>query len=163
MILDELRNAAMYRSLGPGVAAALDYLASTDFRAVLLGRQELDGQRLFASLARYSTKPASDARWEAHRRYLDVQYVVDGEERIGWTPIAPELPIVEPYSAEKDLIFFDAAGPLVELRPGRFAIFAPHDVHAPGLHVLPKEVCEVFKVVVKVAWPLEGRHSLERE
>ncbi len=152
MILDRLENAAMYRPLSQQIEAALAYLAKTDFQSLSPGRYELDGDRLYAMVQRYATKPPAGGRWEAHRRYLDVQYVVEGTERIGWAPLEEKTAIETPYDAEKDVIFYRTAGDLLQLTAGTFAIFAPHDIHSPGLHASPTEPVDVLKVVVKVAW-----------
>ncbi|MHB1035641.1 MAG: YhcH/YjgK/YiaL family protein [Pirellulales bacterium] len=149
MILDRLENACLYRRLGARIAAAFDYLCATDFRQLLDGRYELDGDRLFAMVQRYVTRPPSAAKWEAHRQYVDVQYVVEGVERIGYAPLVDGLPVVEAYDAAKDLAFFDAGGDLVTVRAGSFAIFTPQDLHAPGLAAESSGPAEVRKVVVK--------------
>lgn len=156
MILDRLENAVMFRPLGRQIAAALDYLTTTDFRALPAGRYELDGAKLYAMVQRYTAKPAAGARWEAHRRYLDVQYVAEGAERIGWAPLTQEVAVETPYDAEKDVAFYRAAGDLLTIAQGTFAIFAPHDIHSPGLYLPPGKAADVLKVVVKVAWPLEA-------
>jgi len=150
MILDRLQNASLYRGLGARIAAALDYLCAGDFTRLLPGRHELDGDRLFAIVQRYRTKPLVDAVWEAHRRYLDVQYVAEGIERMGYVPLDARLAIKQPYDAGKDVVLFDAWGDLFEVAAGSFAIFAPQDVHAPGLVAGPSAVpAEVLKVVIK--------------
>ncbi len=150
MILDRLENADMYRALSGEMALAFDYLRKTDFRKLAEGRQEIDGDRVYAVVLRYRPKPLADAMWEAHRRYIDVQYVAAGIERMGYTPLRGDLPVRQAYDAKKDLVFYDAAGELFEVRAGGFAVFAPHDVHAPGLATdSPQTAAEVFKVVVK--------------
>lgn len=150
MILDRLEHAAMYRPLGKTIAAALDYLRRADLSKAPDGRHELDGQRLFVMVQQYQTKPLAEATWEAHRQYIDVQYVIQGAERIGYAALRDNVPVQRPYDAEKDVIFFDAAGDFVSLRVGDFAIFAPHDIHAPGLALSPSGALgTVRKAVVK--------------
>lgn len=150
MILDRIENAMLYRSVGPRVSAALNWLRRTDAAGLAEGRHELDSDRLFAVVQRYVTKPPEQARWEAHHRYLDVQYVVEGSERIGYAPLAGGLPVAVPYDAEKDIVFYDARGDLFHVRAGQFAVFAPHDVHAPGLAAGdPPAPGHVLKIVVK--------------
>jgi len=152
MILDRLEHAGMYRGLGPGIAAALDWLAATDVLCLAPGRHELDGDRLVAIVQRYRTRPLAEAIWEAHRRYLDVQYVAEGAERIGYRPLEEGLTVKQPYDQGKDAALFETWGDLVEVPAGSFAIFAPQDVHAPGLVCSPSgEPAEVLKVVLKVA------------
>jgi biofilm protein TabA len=152
MILDSLHNAVMYQALGPRIAGALDYLQGTDFSKTPLGRHELDGDRLVAIVQRYATKPVDEARWEAHRRYLDVQYVVEGAERMGWAALDQRLPVRHAYDAAKDIVFFETRGELFLVRAGQFAIFAPHDIHAPGL-AAGSVPSKVLKVVVKCLYP----------
>jgi len=133
MILDRLECAPLYTAFGLRIAAALDYLARVDFARLPDGRHELDGDRLYAIVQRYRTKPAAEARWEAHRQYVDVQYVVAGAERMGWAALHDGLEVAVPYDPAKDVVFFDARGQFFDVPAGHFVIFAPSDVHAPGL------------------------------
>jgi biofilm protein TabA len=150
MILDRLEHARMYRALAVDIARALDYLQQTDLRALADGRHELDGDRLFAMVQRYRPKPAGEAVWEAHRKYIDVQYIVEGCERMGYTYLRNELAVRQAYDPQKDFAFYDATGDLMEVPAGSFVIFWPHDVHAPGLTTDPPERSpQVCKVVVK--------------
>lgn len=88
--------------------------------------------------------------WEAHRRYIDVQYIVRGCERMGCTFLRDDVPVHQPYDAQKDIIFFDTHGDLVTVPAGSFTIFMPHDIHAPSLvPAVGDPEAEVCKVVVK--------------
>ena len=130
MILDVLENAARYESLHPGFAAAFDYLRRHDLAEIPLGRHAIEGDRIFALVSADEPRGAA-ARLEAHKKYIDVQYVVPGADRIGWSHNAG-LKTVVPYDAAKDIEFFvDAQESWLELTPGRFAIFHPTDAHAP--------------------------------
>ncbi|MGO8749004.1 MAG: YhcH/YjgK/YiaL family protein [Thermoguttaceae bacterium] len=149
MILDRLENSGFYRGLDLRVTDALNYLAKTDFSRMPQGRHSLDGEELFALVQRYATKPVRDAKWEAHRRYVDVQYVVQGAEQMGYAPLDSRLTIRQPYDADKDIVFFDAQGGLFEVRAGMFVLFGPQDIHAPGLACSFGMPAEVLKVVVK--------------
>jgi len=150
MIIDRLEHARMYRVLGVDIARALDFLQQTDLRGLPEGRHELNGDRLFAMVQRYRPRPVAEAVWEAHRSYVDVQYIVAGSERMGYTYLRSSLAVRQPYDAEKDYALYDAQGDLLEVPAGSFVIFAPHDVHAPGLTTEPAEAAgQVCKVVVK--------------
>ena len=150
MIFDRLENATQYRPLGTNLAAALDYLRRTDFSQVPAGRHDVDGDRVFAIVQRYRPKSLAQIVWEAHRQYIDVQYLVAGMERMGYVPLGDGLTVRQPYDAEKDAILFDADGQLFVVSAGQFVIFAPNDVHAPGLATeLSEAADEVCKVVVK--------------
>ena len=136
--------------MSPRIASALDYLATTDFTSVPDGRHELDEDRLIAIMQRYRVKPLEAAKGEAHRRYIDVQYVVAGAERMGYLPLREGLAVRSPYDAAKDIVFFEAYGDLIEVPEGSFVVFMPHDVHAPGLMTgKASDRDEVVKVVMK--------------
>lgn len=153
MILERLEHRGLYTGLGLGIPQALDYLARTDFSKLADGKQVLDGDRLFAMVQRYQARPVARARWEIHRRYLDVQYIVRGSERIGYAPYQEGLPVEEAYDAQRDIAFYRAAGVLLPVRAGMFAILTPHELHAPGLAPAePEATGEVLKVVVKCRW-----------
>lgn len=150
MILDRLEHACMYRPLSVEIARALDYLQQTDLAALADGRYELDGERLFAIVQRYRPKPVAEAMWEAHRRYVDVQYIVSGCERMGIAFLRSDLPVQQPYDPHKDIIFFETTGDLITVPAGSFTIFTPHDIHAPSLAPAAGEPdAPVCKVVVK--------------
>jgi YhcH/YjgK/YiaL family protein len=133
MILDRLANAGFYHSLGPGLKRAFEYLARTDFSHVPDGRHPLDGDEVFAIVQRYQPKPLTAAMWEAHRRYIDVQYVAEGVERMGYAPLDDHLPVRQDYNPERDFVFYDTRGDLFDVPAGHFVVFTPQDVHAPSL------------------------------
>jgi YhcH/YjgK/YiaL family protein len=149
MIFDRLEHADRYRSLSPGIAVAFDYLRSTDFAQTTPGRHELDGSRVIAMVSRYQTKRPEEAVWESHRRYIDVQYIASGVERLGYAHLSTNPAIREAYSEERDVLFYEPQQDSLEAQAGTFLIFFPHDVHAPGL--MRDAPAEVLKVVVKVA------------
>ena len=85
----------------PAMKRALSYLRETDFSKLKDGRYEIDGDRIYATVQRYDTKPAWECRPESHRRYTDVQYVAEGQEFIGWCAFTPALKESVPYDEEK--------------------------------------------------------------
>jgi len=148
MILDHLRNATLYRSLHPRLQTALDYLLGNDLPQLPEGKHLVDGEQVFAIVQEYETKPIHQGRWEAHRVYTDVQVVVAGVERIGYT--SPDRVIVmDPYNATDDIGFYVGQGQFAELSAGMFMILMPHDVHMPQLAVGTPG--RVRKIVMKVA------------
>ena len=101
MVSDLLTNAHLYTALGTRIARGLRFLAETDLADLAQGRHELDGQQLYALVSDYAPKPPGEGRWEAHRRYLDLQFVVSGVERMG---VAPTSHMTETdYQADRDL------------------------------------------------------------
>jgi YhcH/YjgK/YiaL family protein len=153
MILDQIENAELYRSLGPEIALALDYMATTDFSKMANGRYEVDGDRVFAVISRYVPRPVEQIKWEGHRRHVDIQYLVVGGERIGYAPLSDRWPVTMPYDDAKDAYLLDAQGDLFTVRDGGFTILGPRDVHAPSLALAQPEPGEVLKVVMKCRVP----------
>lgn len=148
MIIDRLRNPSPLFTLPPRLARALEYLRATDMRTVPIGRHDLDGDDLFALVQEYTTRAADACVWEAHRRYIDVQFVVTGAERMGVASLA-QLREREAYDAARDVAFFEPGSEFVTVRAGMFAIFGPEDVHSPG-HAAGQPGL-VRKVVVKAS------------
>ena len=146
MIIDRLANLSPVYKLPARLARALDYLRATDLRAVALGRHDLDGDDLFALVQEYTTRVADECVWEAHRRYIDVQFVVTGVERMGVASLS-QMRERQTYDAARDVAFFEPGSEFVTIRAGMFAIFGPEDVHSP-CHAAGAPVL-VRKVVVK--------------
>jgi YhcH/YjgK/YiaL family protein len=146
MIIDQLANAGQYYGLGARIEAALRYLQDTDFNSAVPGRCDIDGDQVYAMVQEYDSKPKVEGFWEAHRKYLDVQYVAAGVEHMGYAPAANLL--AGAYQQENDFIKLEGDGEFFLLREGYFCILAPQDAHMPGMAIdQPKPV---KKVVVKV-------------
>ena len=150
MFVGRLDAPGKAEALPQAVRQALDFLRGTDFTTLPDGRYDIDGERCYAKLARYTTKRAEACRPEAHRRYADIQYMVEGEEYIEVCPLGPDLVVHTPYDAAQDIIFFEGLVPETSfpLTAGDFAILLPKDVHRPGVAV--DEPHSVVKVVVKI-------------
>ncbi len=148
MIVDLLDNDAVYAASGDSLRRAFDFLAAADFPAMASGRHDIDGERVFALVQRYETKPGDTCVWEAHRRYIDVQFLAQGIETVGYAPIGT-LRTTKPYTAEGDCELFAGAGDHLTLRAGMFAVFFPADAHMPCMTA--GSPTQVLKVVVKVA------------
>ena len=128
---------------------AFKFLKESDLQNMELKRYDLDGNNLYVLLSEYMSKNEEDARYEAHRKYLDIQYVVSGKELIGIAPLAQMKDILEPYSEVKDIMFMTVnPGTNYKAMPDRFFIFFPEDLHRPGLK--DGENSPVRKAVVKV-------------
>ena len=147
MIYDTIEHAGVYRGISKNLAKALDFLTGTDLKSMPDERVEIDGERVFAFFQRYDTLPAND-RPEAHRKYIDIQYLIEGEELIGIAPLSAMKREVE-ARPERDIWFYEGETVNISIGGGRLAIFFPQDAHAPG--IAAAESRPVRKVVVKVA------------
>jgi YhcH/YjgK/YiaL family protein len=133
-----------------GLERAFEFLARTDLAALPLGRTDIEGSDVFLTVSEAETRAPEQVKFEAHRRYIDIQLVVQGQESIGYAPVA-SLVTAEPYDATKDIEFFSVPqeSAAIALRAGDFVVFAPGDGHRPSLHLDGPHVSR--KVVVKVS------------
>jgi YhcH/YjgK/YiaL family protein len=147
MIIDLLANSHLYQALSPALERAFDYLHQTDLVTLELGDYELDGKDLYARVLQYSTRLPEQGKWEAHRRYLDLQYMVQGVEQVCYAPVSCLTP--GEYDAKKDVLQLSGQGDLITLPSGSFMLLMPTDGHMPCLAVDTPET--IKKVVLKIA------------
>lgn len=131
MIIDRIENAALYYPLHPDFKQAFDYIAQIDIHILPAGRHEVDGDAMYALVQEYDTKLKEAGKWEAHRRYIDLQYVVQGAEGMGYANIH-DLEQGE-YMPEKDFLPLFGEGGQIALRSGYFVLLFPEDAHMPSM------------------------------
>ena len=148
MILDRIENASLYYGLNERLKKGLEYIQNTDFDKVENGKYFLDSNNLFAIVSEYETKSIDKAKLESHKKYIDIQFIVEGKEQIGYVEYTNQNPTVA-YDAEKDVMFFEEEVTLLPFSKGVFGIFYPSDLHQPCIQT--EKVSKVRKVVVKVA------------
>ena len=146
MIIDHIKNAALYEGLGERLTQALEYLKTTDFSSMEPGRYDVDGDNIFAMVNEYDTRQLKDAELEAHKVYIDIQYVHSGAEKIGYAPLNVQTPSNE-FNTDQDCGFYQGVPSLIDFNKGMFAIFYPTDLHMPGIG---ENKSAVKKIVVKV-------------
>lgn len=150
MLTTNITLAEKYDYLSDKFKKAFTFLRETDLASLPLGRTEIDGDEVYASVQSYTTMTVEECAFESHLEYFDVQYVVEGEECFGYEPVKNLTPSMD-YDAERDLIFYnepDDAGSVI-LKAGDFAIVPPEDGHAPR-RMTKNGPCPVKKIVVKV-------------
>ncbi|MBM7652567.1 YhcH/YjgK/YiaL family protein [Neobacillus cucumis] len=146
MILDKLTNAELYVRLHPRLKKGLQFLLENDLNALTPGKYEIEGNDIFVTIQEYETIPPEKGRWESHYKYTDIQYMIRGEEQMGFANVE-SLEIVEQYK-DRDLLFLEGNGDLFKVGQGYFTIFTPEDGHMPTLYV--NEPQYIKKAVVKV-------------
>ena len=146
MIFDTLKNVDNYEGLGR-VYTALKFLSETDFSKIDLGRYELDGDNIFYMVQSYDTDPDKTIS-EAHRKYIDIQYMVEGEEIIGVADISCEKELTE-AKEENDVWFYNCETEPLTLSAGKYMVLYPNDLHCPGV-ATKGTALTCRKVVVKV-------------
>lgn len=145
MIFDTLENIKNYEGLGR-VYTALEFLSKTDFTKMELGKYDLQGDDIFYMVQRYVTDPDKTIS-EAHKKYIDIQFMVDGEEIIGVAPISCEKTETE-AKPQNDVWFYECKTEPLTLIKNSFMVLYPNDLHCPGVAVDGAKACH--KVVVKV-------------
>ena len=147
MIIDKIENSKLYYSINERITKALKYLGTEDLLNIGEGKYEIDGDDVCALINIYDTKNPGDGNLEAHRKFIDVQYVVSGSELMGYVPLKEQKPLKE-YDGEKDFILYKDDPSLVKLDAGMFAILFPGELHMPGIMI--NNPAKVKKVVIKV-------------
>lgn len=153
MVIGKISEAASgFAKYPEAIRKALFFLKEHDFEAMEDGKYPIDGENSYAILQRYNTREPDSGKPEAHRQYVDIQYIVKGAEELGWCPLNPELTPLDSYDSEKDIIFYEkmVPGSTVPLQEGNFAVLYPADVHRP-CGWLGGVSAPVTKVVVKIA------------
>ncbi len=151
MILDTIDNADKYVGLNPQIDLALRKMKSITADAYPIERIELDGDKLFLLPNVYITHTTADAEFEAHRKYADIMYMVDGEEAIYVKPTSSLKKVFMPYAEDCDALFaeFDSESSVICLKEGSFVVLFPEDAHAPACCIdTPKEVKKVIGKVL---------------
>lgn len=146
MIHDFLSNSGVVLPVNTLFAKAFEFLKATNFSTLEPGKYILEDDKLYLTLMEVEGKIPEMAKMEAHRKYIDIQYVVEGTERMGWAPLNRCTDSDDGYNSEKDVIFFnDKPTSYVTVNKGEFVVFFPNDVHAPCIGD-----GNIKKVVVKV-------------
>jgi YhcH/YjgK/YiaL family protein len=147
MITDNITNAHLYANLTPRIKRAFEYTQQADLLGMALGHYELDGKNLYVIVQEYSSKLKEQGRWEAHRHYIDLQYIVQGIERMGYARLG-RLQQGD-YNPDKDFLALSGEGDFVTLQSGDFMLLWPEDGHMPGIAV--ESPVYVKKAVVKIS------------
>ena len=128
-------------------AEAFAFLKNHDLQNLALGKYPIDGDNVTASVTQASTKDFGKTKWESHRKYIDLQYVITGEERIGVCPVA-KATVTNAYNEKKDAANYNAEGKIYNAVPGIFFIFFPTDAHRPN--ITPGGNKPDKKIVIKI-------------
>ena len=148
MIIDRLEHAARYYSIHARIEAAFHYLQTTDLANIAPGKYVIDGDNLFAIVQEYETTDSATEQMEAHRKYIDVQYMINGAELVGHALLNGHT-IAKEYDAADDfMLYANAPSFFTRMDAGTFMIFFPTDLHMPCIK--DGDAAKVKKVVVKV-------------
>lgn len=149
MIYDKLENIGIYFNSDSDFVRAVNYIKNFNGEN---GKYPIKGDDLIVNVDSYKTSPETTKVFEAHRKYIDLQIMLDGSEMHGVIPLDEKnLTTTESYDSTRDVIFFDTISDYsrILLSPGEFVVYFPGDCHKPGCSV--DHDCNVRKIVAKIA------------
>ncbi|MEA5135149.1 MAG: YhcH/YjgK/YiaL family protein [Candidatus Fimivivens sp.] len=152
MVYDYLINAEKYEGLGAGITAGFAVLQTRNLASLEPGDYPIFGNDIILKIQSYSTKPVEQARLEAHRRYIDIQYIVSGEEKIAVSSLDQAGKELEAHP-ENDIWFYEGNADALTLKAGQFMILFPDETHAPCIAL--EKPSPVKKALIKVALDYE--------
>lgn len=160
MIIKPISSLSEIEKLGPHFKQAVAWIQSTDLQNLAEGKHTISNS-LYAIKQKYKTKPKADGLLEAHKRYIDIQFLISGAEWVFASNPIDGCEIKQPYNEEKDIIFYSPNGKdtfihSIRLFNGNFAVFYPEDWHMPCILDENTGSEEVEKIVIKV--PLEAQN-----
>lgn len=148
MIVDRLSNYSRYISINKGFKSAFEFIQNYYKDEFVEGRYDIDGNDVYAFVQLYNTMDTEKKLWEAHKRYIDIHYIVTGREIIRWTNI-DNVVINTEYDKEKDFSLFNGdEGNSVQMEKESFCVLFTEDAHKPGC--LWNESCNIKKIVIKI-------------
>jgi YhcH/YjgK/YiaL family protein len=149
MILSTLSQSDPYAALHPLFPRVFEYIRNTDLLALAPGRYPIVGDDLLAIVESVPARTRAEAKLECHRKYIDIQLVLEGTDEMGWRALADCHNPVSDYKT--DIRFFhDAPATWINVPPAHFCIFFPEDAHAPlvGTGNIRKVI---FKIAVEIS------------
>ncbi|NSW90390.1 MAG: YhcH/YjgK/YiaL family protein [Firmicutes bacterium] len=147
MIIDNIKNAFLYYGISKKIETALKFLLNNDFSKMEPGKHEINGEEIYMMVSNYDTKTIDQGIWEAHRKYIDIQYVFEGSEYIGYANIN-SLKVTREYDEKGDYLLLEGKGDLLKVEKGTFMVLFPEDAHMPCIAV--DRPGKVKKIVIKV-------------
>lgn len=150
MIVDTLSNIKLYKDLIPQLLDVERFILGHKIDSDMdCCKYLIDNEKLFALVQKYQTKDSKEIKWESHRKYIDVQFIVIGKEAIGYSPIKA-LTLVNDFSGENDIAFYSGPNNYTNatLSAGMFAIFYPGEGHLPCC--ISETASNVTKIVFKI-------------
>jgi YhcH/YjgK/YiaL family protein len=128
---------------------AFTYLGDEKLNIIAPGKYLIDGDNAFAIITLGPPKKLEDVKWESHRKYIDLQYVIKGKIKIGVSPVSAAK-VTEPYTDSRDAANYTAEGRYLTATPKEFFLFFPQDAHRPDIKVDGSDTLR--KLVIKIRY-----------
>lgn len=149
MIFGNVSQLTDFSFLEERVLACFKYAQMHDLKALEPGTYEIDGDQLFVNIVEYTTRAAEECSWEAHRKYLDIHFMLNGEEQIDLCFI--ENMRQKEFEPDKDFLPMEGEPSAhVVLKQGDFLVCYPHDGHRPSIQTdVPRKIKKaIFKTAI---------------
>ncbi len=149
--LEEIEKQSFLRKFPEIIAYLKKRTLEKDIQSLEDGKsfeEEIKGRDIFVIHQAYHTKPREEKKYESHRKYIDIQFIVSGEELMEVTSPS-RLTITSPYDDKEDYALYSnkEKGSTLDIKKGEAALFFPQDAHMPCLNKGASK--RVIKSVVK--------------
>lgn len=125
------------------------FLGDSKLATLEPGKYPIDGDNAYATISLGPPKRMEDVKWESHRKYIDLQYVIIGKINIGVSPVSAAK-VIEDYNENRDAANYSVEGKYLTATPREFFLFFPQDAHRPDIKV---EGCDTLKkLVIKIRY-----------
>lgn len=150
MIVSNLKNASRYFNNDKKVKKAFGFLEKNDLGNLQVGKYKIDGDDIFALVQSYDTKSKDKCKFESHKKYIDIQVILNGTEKMTWAPI-DKLTLIRNDFSENDKAFYKEGSTSSDfvVSSNDFVVFYPEDGHRACIQV--DSPCHVKKIVLKVS------------
>ena len=151
MIFDKIENLSRYSLLDKNFNKIIEFISKKNLNDIEDGKYIIEEENLYVNIETYNTKREQEGKLEAHRKYIDLQYIIKGQERFAICDIQDIEKVIEEYNSERDIIFFASkAKQFIEARSGEFLIFDENCVHMPQFRIKDDISDKVKKAVFKI-------------
>lgn len=151
MIYGELKELKFYKGISENLDKAIEYIEKGEYKNGVEGKNEIDGDKVFFNFQNADIRKEEEAFFEGHKKYIDIQLVIEGEELIGYTSRS-NVVRTSSWDAEKDFEVYEGS---IEhrfvLNEDTFIILFPEEPHMPLLES-EKGFKKVKKAVFKVLY-----------
>ncbi len=145
MIFGKKEDLHLYKNISQNMAKGIDFLMNFD-KNTPCGKYEIDGKKVYALVTSGKTKPIEENVYEAHKKYIDLQYILSGEEDTGYASLS-DCTVEVPYNENDDYLMVRGEGSDVRVTEGCFYIAFPCDAHRP---MCSRNPGDIRKVIVKI-------------
>lgn len=125
------------------------FLAESDLNEIALGEHQIVPGRCWATVSEYVPKTTNKGNIESHKKFIDLQYVLRGNEQMG---LAKDVTVKKEYNPDRDVAFWYSQNiTYYNAGPESFFLFFPSDIHQPSVHD-GQETTQSRKVVIKIEY-----------